>query len=557
MAEVNDEVLTGWDKGARRRVEKTKQTILRKAAEMEGSGELLDISLVDFCRAAGVSHNSVRKHFGGLDGVIEALVTQWEAEDRAVSAPLRHAAARHRDHRPRSSEYAENIYRRLQQLDDRDLEGTRRIYVEVASTDEHRAVASACCFLAYRYLNYASTRKSVMDEAITYADWGLKRVASTPGRRPHALGAQLARIGAEAARRASRIVGAEVGTGTVGSVDPPTERDVLLATDEERKYLTKVVRFKEQERHHTEKLDLPVLTAAAQFHRDRALALIGDDRQAEIDSITTMARTLVSLTEQNHPVHPSMLVALLVRLCAAQLAYTDFHLDHNDELTGLRHALLHTLSQRSSTEGRAMTTMFALTDRDDAHGEIHPPDLSLVTTYSLVGKLLVADYLRDVAYAKAREHPSSSRTPPAVTAPEKIIFPGLTSVADLSVRQLFAAALMYYAEAPQNTLVIGAARILADRARHSYTQLVSDPHVGRPIPEEWPIFHNGELDPTQINYLSLGVVTGQRPSPAQARMLLRELEPALTVLRAIAMKDAKAREYFTNEDVALPELRFY
>lgn len=207
MAEGDDEVLTGRDKGARRRVEKTKQTILRKAIELEESGELLDISLVDFCRAAGVSHNSVRKHFGGLDGVIEALVTQWEVEDRVVSAPLRHAAARHRDHRPRSSEYAENIYRRLQQLDDRDLEGTRRIYVEVASTDEHRAVASACCFLAYRYLNYTSTRKSVMDEAITYADWGLKRVAAIPGRRPHALGAQLARIGAEAARRACRVVG--------------------------------------------------------------------------------------------------------------------------------------------------------------------------------------------------------------------------------------------------------------------------------------------------------------------------------------------------------------
>jgi hypothetical protein len=530
-------------RAAKKRRDKTRRVILDHADTIADSGELATATLVGFAKSAGVSHNSVRKHFGDMNGVIAELVKERKASGKVVSASLSRTASAGGTRDPLDSVL--EVHRRMSKLEERDLSAAEEIHAETVARGDHHAVACACCHLAKLYLNYSS-RKLLMDKAIQTVDDGLGRLDLLNGRSHAALEGQLARIGATAARRASLIVGCPPTSAA------PSEPETSLMRLAAVKYLTKIVAYKDREHRVAERLDLPVEAASAEFHRDRAAALLQmeDSPALEVESARNFARRLVNLYDQKFTAEPRTLATLLTRVCALRIAYPDL-MDADDQLLTDAEALITIFKNQDDLDGRAILTMFALSDPNHNHdNDIHQSDLSLVTTFGVVGRLLVADHLRKTAYAKKQDQ-SELRTDSAM---EKLISPGLDRVADLSTQQLFAAALMYYDEAPRHALVLGAAHILATRARDSYARLSGE---GVPRAAEWPVFKDGHLDIAQTNFLSLGVVTGRRPNQAQARQLLREMRPFLTVLELLAMPEIKARDRVATEDPELPRFRYY
>lgn len=530
------------------------RTLMLNAAErlVEAGVDLGTMTMKQFAREAGVSTNTVTRQFPTVREVVAALVEQRDNANIDVPPRLRVQT----DHQSLSHnrEFVNEQLRTLRALSelntDDAVEQMRETYAQTLDLhpEEHHLLAAQCCHLSYSLLLLPPSAQTA-SEAREVAENGLRHIGADKGRH-YALSGQLARNAAAAAQRASQIACSAIEFDQ-------EEREVLTTKIAVMKNLTAVAANKAIERRFQTKLNRPLTAAVAEFHRSRAIALIDENRDAEVESVLELARTLKEHAAVGGALPPRVLVPFLARMCAAQVAYERDPSVGYDRLKfrRLRDFLLATVTafhtSDAETSGRALATMFALADRQRGHVDVghavHLPDLILLGGYGVIGQLLIAEFLYDLAKFKQSQADrklvdSSEPSRPLYKIPES---------------DLFAAAKMYYLEAPKNTIVVGSAAVLATRARDA---LRSDFDCGTSDSEDakpWAVLKNGDLNAEIVNRLSLEVAIGKRPSVHEARAMLRELQPLLLTLRTIAGEEMKPDENGAVEMIATTGLRFY
>lgn len=537
-------------RAAETRKRQSRHIILEMAEGLVEAGEF-SVTMKDFARRAGVSVNTVKRQFASMEEVFAAVADERAAAGRAVPRRLQtgkgYAAARD------SREYVTNQVRVLRSLADvnisQSVEATRSIYADCVAThpEENYLLATTCCYLSYRLLQLPKDPSTTL-EARQVAERGLEHLDADRSRH-YALGAQLARIAADAARRLAQAASDAVGP-------EPDELRFLRATRDVVAHLHALAENKRKESVFEKKLNQPLTAAAAEYHRARAQALIQDDVPAEIDAALAMARTLVDSANAGKTLPPRILIPFVTRLCGTQLAYRQILQDNGDdeELTELRDRLLDNLRAQDSTEAatasRGLATMITLVDRNSGDiasaSALHLPDLILLTGYGVVGQVLLADFLRDIADV------IDSR-PAEIGA----LYPS-TALFNVTPSDLRPAAMEYYRTAQRFALVVGSAAVLANRARQARQEMIErlEPEDSEQ-PKPWAVLHQGKLNTALVNQLSLGMVTGRRPTASEASEMLRELEPFLDTLRTVAgIRAATVEKIQPTEDVYLTSLRF-
>ncbi|WP_152530322.1 hypothetical protein [Rhodococcus sp. JG-3] len=540
------------------RMRHSRNLIVAAGDRLADAGELQTMTMKNLALEAGVSVNTIKRQFPTIHDVVAAIVAERDRGGREVPSALRVQSDRIPNGQDR--EFAAEQLRILRALDDLPIDEavtqTRDIYTDTLALHPHEEhlLAAQCCYLSYRLLQLPDDADRV-DEALKVAERGIRHLRKDRGRH-YALGGQLARNAAAAAQRNARIVCQELGS------DPSTTA-ILEAKLRVLAQLSAVATHKQTERDYEGKLNQPVNAAAAEFHRARAEALVHQSPPAEFDAVLTMARTMREHAQSGLSLPPRILVPFLTRLCAVHVAYaTDnepLEFIDAEELLDLRDHLLNTLALQhrleAETPRRALETMFALADRVrgdvDTGQDIHLPDLILLCGYGVIGQLLVADYLFDLAKTKD-DSPAQNSTHPLNTSTIPLL--------EIKRNELFSAAKMYYTEAPKNTLIVGAAAVLAARARKSLAELedpANDDTADIDDAKPWAVLKDGRLNAATVNQLSLGIATGQRPSAAQASAMLRELQPLLLTLRTIAGEEVKPDENGALETIFTAGLRFH
>lgn len=525
---------------ARTRRENNLTAILDTVEKVE---EKLDtISVADFAKEAGVNPRTLKNHgFADVASIVDAYLARKEADGASVSPSISKRASAVNPYDLSALQRKLDSYADLDA--DEQIKRTEEVYSilshgleaessSVAQSHQRHALASACCYLSYRYLQRSSEGDGVVplaQRAIHFARTGLTHVEKVHGRKHFRLAAQLARIGAAAAHQLSRYECAGLGPN-------PSETELLKAQKAVLVQMRTISDFKEVEKGYLQRLDLPVLYAAAEYQRARADACFHEDVDAEIQATVAFARELEELEQGNHAVHPRVLVPFLARMCCVQVAYTEKigKLALGEEFLRLRDHLLAVLSRHheAPVSSRALMTMFALADAREGAGAFHSADLILVCTFGVVGELLVAEHLRAVADGSKRKK-NDDEDP-------------------------YGAIKMHYARATEGTAVLGAAAVLADRARAALRSEIKEADD----PGPWQIFSSGNLDESLVERVTLSIVTGKPPTKEQASALLRELNPLIATLNkivngnTIADLDAHSSENGSAEQVAIDELSF-
>lgn len=553
MSDGGNKADVARQKAAKTRMQNSRKLILSVAERLESSGmDLGTMTMKAFAEEAQVAPNTVTRQFRTVNDVVAALVKQRDDVGAQVSPRLRAQTERQTVNDNR--EFVHDQLRLLRALGESSVEDAvgrmRQMYAETVRThpDEHHLLAAQCCHLSYSLLLLPPSAAAV-SEAQEVAETGTEHIEADKGRH-YALGGQLARNAAAAAQRA-----AQIACSTVED-DLHDEVAILRAKLAVTRNLTAVATNKAKERRFQIKLNQPLNAAVAEFHRARASALVNEDAAAEANSIVTLALELEHYARDGGTLPPRVLVPLLTRMCGVQVAYDqDPHVEYDrSEFRRLRELLLESLvAQRKSnaeTSGRALATMFALADRQrgaiDFDHDVHLPDLILLGGYGVVGQLLIADFLYDLA--KVREAQQGSLPSGVSDSVSKPLY-------EINPYHLLSAAQMYYLEAPKNTLVVGSAAVLAARARTELEEGFNDVEVEDAKP--WAVLRNGDLNAQMVNRLSLEVAIGKRPSVNEARAMLRELQPLMLTLRTIAGEEMKPDENGAFETIATAGLRFY
>lgn len=341
----------------------------------------------------------------------------------------------------------------------------------------------------------------------------------------------------------------------------PSKLEVSEARGEELVRLRSISDFKGLEATYLDRLDQPVLAAAARYQQNRADAFFHGSSEAESNATSEFAQTLTRLDKNGYTIPPRLLVPFLARMCCVDVAFgpgsaegkaASGQAGSSPPKTPIRDELLSVLARREEglAPARALKTMFALADNagsTEGSFPFHSTDLAIVSSFGVVGNLLVADYLNKMA-----DESSEALRPGRVARTSST-----ENAVELDVQSLRGAAKMYYARAATGT-VFGSSGVLTNRARTSLATITEPTND----PREWPIFKTGEVNSALLQKLALSVVTGQRPTPEQARTLLEEFSPIIAHLHRIANVhtiadvDAHSVVYGSAEPVALEELRF-
>lgn len=538
----------------------SRRLILEAAAAFVGEGKVSSVTMKALAQRATVSVNTIKRQFPSLDHVFaEISESRQLTSGETVNGKF---AAQFDDGRDR--EFISDTLRELKRLEDYSysnaVAGTESLYRDLLDKHprEHYLLGATCCYRSYRYLNDPGDDESRIASgkaALRSAQDGLRHLAEGNGRH-YALSGQLARNAAAAAHSLSVLACSGLG-------EDPDEVDFLRAKLTVFNSLSDVEKYKQIEKSFADKLGRRELAVAAEFHRARAEALRGEDVSAELDAVIAMARALVRLSDSAEVLSTNTLVPFLCRLCAVQMAYARQIESRTDaqDFPSLRDRLYKVLASHhgSATPARALATMFELVDRSHLTQLDHPkglldnevqqtPGLAaliLVASYGIVGKLLVADFLLDVAEASV-----AGNNP----------FPS-TKLFSVGLEDLLGAARMYYEQAPKNTLIVGAAHQLAIRARQSVGsvgQLARKAGLDVVEPSRWPIFEeNGTLNRGLVDQLALGIASGKPPTRDEAQAMLNELKPMLLTLRSIAGDPINPEENGASESLVVNGFRFY
>ena len=518
-----------------RRKRASRSLIFGAAANLAESGELDGTTMKDLAKAAGVTVNTIKNQpFSNVSDVAVTLLDEAGSFGMSLSKNAIDNLSRVAEHSRAQSdrERINEIHRMLTDIVDRSKRGLRTsnvvleeleaLHTEVDKTypDELPLLAEISYSIAAIYLRPddeldADPSNDRRSEALLWAKRGITRLESDRRTRQFDLGQRLTALAAEAARQLISLHTAAI-TAKSSELERATVQVKVMAQ------LAIIVANKEKERGYALKLNRPLRAAAAEFHRARAEAMMQGFPQGEIDAVLQMARELDTHSDTG-PVPEDILEVFLVRTCAVQVAYRDLvKADEHSELKEIRRRLIDTLP--SSAKQRAASTLFDLADHDPTIGKPvrvhHVTDLMLVSTYGVVGRVLLADHLKAIA-----DSFDADGNPPEM-------YRG-TDELKISEAEYRAAARYWYTQAPSGMNVLGVAATLAERARQALADGTWD---GVRDTAPWAILDqetNG-LNTLLLDQLSLGAVTGRAPTKEQAQRLLDELHPLLTVLKSIS-----------------------
>lgn len=397
--------------------------------------------------------------------------------------------------------------------------------------DQKALMAEICNSIALAYLRKGISvpPQDAAGIAQRWAERGLDHLESESRSRQYDLGRRLAQTLSAAARAAITA-----RMKTMSETSDNAER--MLIEMDVVSHLTTVMASKKQEHDYLRRMKQPLRAAAAEFHRARAYALITKDSVGEIAATVTMAHELDEILQQTGTLADGdhILATYLIRLCATQVAYKDkIGEDTHEELDRIRTRLIGSLdggqqhdsakANKDKATARALRTLFILADNDRNPGRspqhlgdtIHLADLMMISTYGVIGRLLLAEHLYQSAQAIADGRPLYEQS----------------KMLTISRKDYLKAAKHWYKADLLKTLPRGAAAVLAERAQQALSRKdlteVGDTDL-------WPLLQGKGLNKVLVNQLALGAVTGTRPTDEQARQLLDELYPVLTVLESIA-----------------------
>lgn len=518
-----------------RRKRASRSLIFGAAAGLAESGELDSTTMKDLAKASGVTVNTIKNQpFSNVSDVAATLLEEAGGFDISLSKnAIDHLNTVAEHSRAQSNRQRVNaIHHMLADIVDRAKRGLRTpkmaldelvgLYTEVDRDypDELPLMAEISYAIAAIYLrpddeldaDPSNDRSSL---ALQWAKSGLTRLESDRRTRQFDLGQRLTALASEAARQLISLHTAEI-TAKSSELERATVQVKVMAQ------LSIIVANKEKERGYALKLNRPLRAAAAEFHRARAEAMMQGEPRREIDAVLEMARELAVHSDAG-PVPEDILEAFFVRMCAVQVAYRGLVTPtEHSELEDIRRRLIDTLS--SPAKQRAVSTLFNLADQDATSGKPvqvhHVTDLMLVSTYGVVGRVLLADHLKAIA-----DSFDADGNPPEM-------YRG-TDELKIGEAEYRAAARYWYTQAPSGMNVLGVAATLAERAGRA---LADGTWEGVQDTTPWAILDqetNG-LNTLLLDQLSLGAVTGRAPTREQAQRLLDELHPLLTVLKSIS-----------------------
>lgn len=528
------------------RKERTREVVFRTAVALAEKEQLSGKTLRSFAKDASVAVNTLKSHnfmtpADVAAGLLEALregkgTYNLKPSDRAMDhiKDLARASTAFGDHNKVQAVHLKvtqitDALRRRSISSENAIEELEEQYNLLVNNHTGRLslTAETCNSIALAYLHGGknSFGGEAAERALHWAQKGLKHLESDPHTRQFDLG-----------RRVSEKVSAAARIGIAANLDALTEesteaerKDVRL---EVMKHLSTITISKMKERDYARKMKNPLRAAAAEFHRARAEALIQENPAGEIEAALQMARELAGLLDSldSLPDSEDILTTYLPRLCATQVAYrAQIKSDTHEELDRIRTRLIDALGSgplsdqaRIKATTRALRTLFVFADNDrnprskpKRSTDVHLTDLVMISTYGVVGRVLLADHLRQAAHSLDSGQP---------------LYEGSTLVT-IGQHEYLNAARYWYKAALTHTLILGAAAELTSRAR----QALEEEDMARADPTKpWPILADSGLNVALFNQLSIGAVTGSLPGPEQARELLDELHPFLTVLESIA-----------------------
>ncbi|MHC6214671.1 hypothetical protein [Rhodococcus ruber] len=528
------------------RRERTREVVFRTAVALAEEEKLSGKSLRSFAEDAGVALNTLKSHdYKTPADVAEDLLRtlrkrkgayNLKPSDRAMDhiKDLARASTAFGDHDKvqaihlKVTQITEALRRRSISSEHATEELEKQYGLLVTNhADRLSLMAEMCNSIALAYLQGGkrSFGGEAAEHALHWAKTGLKHLESDRHTRQFDLG-----------RRVSEKVSAAARMGITASLDALTEesteaerKDVLV---EVMKHLSTITNSKMKERDYARKMKNPLRAAAAEFHRARAEALIQGEPAGEIEAALQMARELAGILDSlgSLPDGEDILTTYLPRLCATQVAYRrQIESDTHEELDRIRTRLIDALGKgplsdqaRIKATTRALRTLFVFADnarnpqsKPKRPADVHLTDLVMISTYGVVGRVLLADHLRQAAHALDSGEP---------------LYESSTLVT-IGKHEYLNAARYWYEAAINRTLILGAAAELTRRARQA---LREEDMVSADPTKPWPILANSGLNVALFNQLSIGAVTGSLPTSEQARELLDEFHPFLMVLESIA-----------------------
>lgn len=526
------------------RKRRTRELIFHAALGRAEDDALDGMTMSAFAEAATVSVNTVKGHsFRTIADIANALLNEahefnLEPNARArqhLTATARQSIAHKKQEglqkiREAVTRVASSVKRGTREGLQKAVEELEALYTDARATqpDQPTLLAEICNEISKIYLRHRNTfpiTGEVPDPGLEWAKTGLNHLESDRRGRSFELGRSLA-------SRASTAAHQIIITMSSALNEQSSDEQRMKVQLEVVPHLATLMTTKKQERDYAIKLNQEVRAAAAEFHRARAEALLAQSRRGEIDAAIAMAR---SLDQHTDTIPLDILEMFLPRLCALQIAYTDeITSAENNELDAIRPRLIGRIPAQSEANRRAMETLFALADFDrhpdtepaKPSANFHLTDLVLVSTYGIVGRVLLADHLRRIAKSSDTNTPMYEKT----------------ELLSIGKSDYLSAARSFYETAPRGTSVLGVAAVLARRARDTLDMAENVEVREAADPEPWPILDGKGLNTALLDQFSLGAVTGARPTKEQADRLLEELRPFLDFLNSISEGDTGPAE---------------
>lgn len=541
-----------WGEPEDPRVRRSRHEIFRGAIKLAEAGVLGGATMKALSDASGLSVNTIKRQYRNINSVSYALNRELSSLDLDIyisekaRREISEIADMYHDD-GEEEEYLRKIDDDIEYLSKPDDKATispvkaikklKDIMHDLRDNfpDEARRLATTCEALAEKYLHskIEMEKRDSAEEAVRWAREGLEYVESDRHARYFELGRNLAFQWSTAMHR---ILAIDLSAITAES----TEAERLAVRVRVVSLLGGLQMAKRQERDYARKQGHPLREAAAEFHRARAEALAMQNERGEVEAVLQMASSLRNISK-DFVIPEDILEIFLVRMCATQVAYRAIiSEEEHRQLDGYRPWMIEQMRLKGKgdplsagfTKARVMGTMFTLADsypratkgsiparkvgRDSSDDHIHMADLMFISSYGAIGRLLIADYL---------QHRVIAREGSGARKPEGLPF----FVNDKDLRN---SPRYWYEKVFEKTLLVGQANVLSEEARSALSdEKIAEVDDVKP----WVILdNNGSLNYRLLDQLCLGAVTGQYPSVSQAKLLLQELQPLLSVLHDIS-----------------------
>lgn len=389
---------------------------------LDNGTSLESISFRAVAAAAHKSPTTVSNAFGGsVNAMYAALSERLRSTETPVPTEVANRARAHTEHAARTGDPGRRLRRELAQTKPADLAGRMRLYEKMAQSTPIQH-AEAACAVAQSHLTIPGGAR----DALMFAEEALetcKHSSTDAALIPAAL--QSARLAATAARFLVRQ-----------SPEPDAEVANLMRVHD----------FKLQESKYAAALaDWPA-ESMAQFHANRAHALLMNSADEEVSAIHTVVRALRDHGEAGRTIPDDALASVLARILAVQVAYPD---RGDVELRDDQDVLITLFPKPHSDIYRSATSLLAVVrfGQQWSHVPPTPVDLLRATSFGVVGQLSVARYLLHLA-----EILDADKSAPANVEPELTrLIEGLP----MNARELRVGALGFLNDVVAGTIDVG------------------------------------------------------------------------------------------------------